>query len=193
MLRLGRGEEKARATRLRLAARCTGTVRAGARHRRCRCTGTAAPAVPRCTTVQAFGPHRRCRCRPPAYSCTLVHGVHLHRVYCGGPRPRYTLCSHGSCADVRAQTVARGRTARVRLCPWILQAPTMPATIGTKNKMRTRVERREKPSDLWIPYPREPTRRKRVIRSFVTDANCFVTVLLHEHDGIPSISSTQVR
>ena len=57
------------------------------------------------------------------------------------PRPRYTLCSHGSCADVRAKMVARGRTARVRLCPWILQAPTMPAAIGTKNKIRTRVER----------------------------------------------------
>jgi hypothetical protein len=28
----------------------------------------------------------------------------------------------------------------------------MSAAIGTKNKMRTRVERREKPSDLWIPY-----------------------------------------
>ena len=71
---------------------------------------------------------------------------------CGRPpRPRYTLCSHGSCADVRAKTVARGRTARVRLCPWILQAPTMSAAIGTKNKMRTRVERREKPSDLCTP------------------------------------------
>jgi hypothetical protein len=64
------------------------------------------------------------------------------------------LCSHSSCADVRAQTVARGRTARVRLCPWILQAPTMPAAIGTKNKMRTRVVRREKPSDSLIPYYR---------------------------------------
>jgi hypothetical protein len=40
----------------------------------------------------------------------------------------------------------------VRLCPWIFQAPGMSAAIGTKNKMRTRVERREKPSDLWIPY-----------------------------------------
>jgi len=71
---------------------------------------------------------------------------------CGGPpRPRYTLCSHGSCADVRAKTVARGRTARVRLCPWILQAPTMSAAIGTKNKMRTRVERREKGSDPVPP------------------------------------------
>ena len=40
----------------------------------------------------------------------------------------------------------------MRQCPWILQAPTMSAAIGTKNKMRTRVERREKPSDLLIPY-----------------------------------------
>ena len=71
---------------------------------------------------------------------------------CGGPpRPRYTLCSHGSCADVRAKTVARGRTARVRQCPWILQAPTMSAAIRTKNKIRTRVERREKGSDPVPP------------------------------------------
>jgi hypothetical protein len=41
---------------------------------------------------------------------------------------------------------------RVRLCPWILQAPTMSAAIGTKNKMRTRVERREKGSDRLPPY-----------------------------------------
>jgi hypothetical protein len=39
----------------------------------------------------------------------------------------------------------------VRQCPWILQAPTMPAAIGTKNNIGTRVERREKPSDLRIP------------------------------------------
>ena len=42
------------------------------------------------------------------------------------------------------QIAARGRSARVRQCPWIFQAPTMPAAIGTKNKIRTRVERREK-------------------------------------------------
>ena len=48
---------------------------------------------------------------------------------CGAPpRPRYTLCSHGSCADVRAKTVARGRTARVRLCPWILP-PCRPQSV----------------------------------------------------------------
>ena len=40
----------------------------------------------------------------------------------------------------------------MRLCPWILQAPTMSAAIGTKNKMRTRVERREKGSDRLPPY-----------------------------------------
>ena len=70
----------------------------------------------------------------------------------GPPRPRYTLFSHGSCADVRAKTVARGKTARVRLCPWILQAPTMPAAIGTKNKIGTRFERREKGSDRLPPW-----------------------------------------
>ena len=72
---------------------------------------------------------------------------------CGGPpRPRYTLCSHGSCADVRTKTAACGRTVRMPRCPWILQAPTMSAAIGTKNKMRTRVERREKGSDWLPPY-----------------------------------------
>ena len=40
----------------------------------------------------------------------------------------------------------------MRQCPWIFQAPTMSAAIGTKNKMRTRVERREKGSDRLPPY-----------------------------------------
>ena len=40
----------------------------------------------------------------------------------------------------------------MRQCPWIFQAPTMSAAIGTKNKMRTRVERREKGSDWLPPY-----------------------------------------
>ena len=72
---------------------------------------------------------------------------------CGAPpRPRYTLCSHGSCADVRTKTAACGRTVRMPRSPWILQAPTMPAAIGTKNKMRTRVERREKGSDRLPPH-----------------------------------------
>ena len=39
----------------------------------------------------------------------------------------------------------------MRQCPWIFQAPTMSAAIGTKNKMRTRVERREKGSDRLPP------------------------------------------
>ena len=42
----------------------------------------------------------------------------------------------------------------MRQCPWIFQAPTMSAAIGTKNKMRTRVERREKGSDRLPPYLR---------------------------------------
>ena len=41
----------------------------------------------------------------------------------------------------------------MRQCPWILQAPTMSAAIGTKNKIGTRVERREKGSDRLPPYP----------------------------------------
>ena len=72
---------------------------------------------------------------------------------CGGPpRPRYHLRSNALEPQRATQIVARGRAVRVRLCPWILQAPTMSAAIGTKNNIGTRVERREKPSDLWIPY-----------------------------------------
>ena len=52
---------------------------------------------------------------------------------CGRPpRPRYTLCSHGSCADVRAKTVARGRTARVRQFAWLIEAPRRSSAIGTE-------------------------------------------------------------
>ena len=39
----------------------------------------------------------------------------------------------------------------MRQCPWILQAPTMPAAIGTKNNIGTRVERREKAIGLVDP------------------------------------------
>ena len=44
----------------------------------------------------------------------------------------------------------------MRLCPWILQAPTMPAAIGTKNKMRTCALRREKGSDRLPPSSTGP-------------------------------------
>jgi hypothetical protein len=40
----------------------------------------------------------------------------------------------------------------VRPCPWILQATTMRRTAGMENNIGTRVERREKPSDLLTPY-----------------------------------------
>ena len=159
MLRLGRGEEKARATRLRLAARCTGTVRAGARHRRCRCTGTAAPAVPRCTTVQAFGPHRRCRCRPPAYSCTLVHGVHLHRVYCGWPamRLRGPARKTPGKADLRSRALRRfGRSHGAATASAF--APLLAASTRPVAPAATAVAR----SDVWVVIcrPLVPTRRR---------------------------------
>ena len=52
--------------------------------------------------------------------------------------------SHANCRT-------RKDRARAAMCPWILQAPTMPAAIGTKNKIGTRVERREKPSNSLPP------------------------------------------
>ena len=53
---------------------------------------------------------------------------------------------------VRTLTAARARAVRVQPCHRILEATTMRRTAGIENKMRTRVERREKPSDLRIPY-----------------------------------------
>jgi hypothetical protein len=41
---------------------------------------------------------------------------------------------------------------RAHPCPWILQATIMRRTAGIKNKMRTRVERREKGSDRLPPH-----------------------------------------
>ena len=56
-------------------------------------------------------------------------------------------------AAIRTLTATRGRSLRVRPCPWILQATTMRRTAGIKNKMRTRVERREKGSDYLVAPP----------------------------------------
>ena len=39
-------------------------------------------------------------------------------------------------AAIRTKTGARGRSLRVRPCPWILQATTMRRTAGIENKMR---------------------------------------------------------
>ena len=73
---------------------------------------------------------------------------------CGArPRPRYRLRSSALEPQCAAKIVARGRSARVRLCPWIFQAPTMPSAIGTENKIATRVARRETRSDPVPPYP----------------------------------------
>jgi hypothetical protein len=72
---------------------------------------------------------------------------------CGRPpRPRYHLRSNALEPQRATQIVARGRAVRVRLCPWIFQAPAMSAAIGTKNNIGTRVERREKGSDRLPPH-----------------------------------------
>ena len=71
---------------------------------------------------------------------------------CGArPRPRPLPFAHASHADARTKTAACARAVRVRCCPRICQATTMRRTAGIKNNIGTRVERREKPSDLRIP------------------------------------------
>ena len=59
------------------------------------------------------------------------------------------------CAAAAIQTKmgARGRSVRVRPCHRICEATTMRRTAGIENKMRTRVERREKGSDPVPPSP----------------------------------------
>ena len=46
--------------------------------------------------------------------------------------PRYRLRSSASCADHRTEIVACAMAVRMRLCPWIFQAATMAAAIGTE-------------------------------------------------------------
>ena len=78
---------------------------------------------------------------------------------CGGPsRPPSLPFAHALRAAIQTKMGARGRSLRVRPCPWILQATTMRRTAGIENKMRTRVERREKGSDPVPPYLKESTR-----------------------------------
>ena len=87
---------------------------------------------------------------------------------CGAPRPLSLPFARASRADARTKTGVCARAVRAHPCPWILQATTMRRTAGIKNKMRTRVERREKPSDRLPPYasaspmpsPRTLTKRK---------------------------------
>ena len=63
------------------------------------------------------------------------------------------ICAaHALRADTRTLTAARARAVRVQPCHRILEATTMRRTAGIKNKMRTRVERREKGSDPVPPY-----------------------------------------
>ena len=60
--------------------------------------------------------------------------------------------AHASHADARTKTGACGRTVRTPPCNRILEATTMRRTAGMENKMRTRVDRREKGSDRLPPY-----------------------------------------
>ena len=72
---------------------------------------------------------------------------------CGGPpRPLSLPFARASRADARTKTGVCARAVRAHPCPWILQATTMRRTAGIENNIGTRVERREKPSDLRIPY-----------------------------------------
>ena len=59
--------------------------------------------------------------------------------------------AHALRAAIQTKMGARGRSLRVRPCPWILQATTMRRTAGMENKIRTRVERREKPPNSLPP------------------------------------------
>jgi len=53
---------------------------------------------------------------------------------CGGPpRPLSLPFARALRAAIRTLTAARGRSLRVRPCPWILQATTMRRTAGIKN------------------------------------------------------------
>ena len=71
---------------------------------------------------------------------------------CGAPpRPRSHLRAPHALMLGPRRPHAQG-AVRVRPCPWICQATTMRRTAGIKNKIRTRVERREKPSDRLPPY-----------------------------------------
>ena len=72
---------------------------------------------------------------------------------CGAPpRPPSLPFAHALRAAIQTKMGARGRSLRVRPCPWILQATTMRRTAGMENNIGTRVERREKPSDPVPPY-----------------------------------------
>ena len=70
-----------------------------------------------------------------------------------GARPRLLPLpfAHALRSAIQTKMGARGRSLRVRPCPWILQATTMRRTAGMENKMRTRVDRREKGSDRLPP------------------------------------------
>ena len=103
-------------------------------------------------------PSHKIEARRPCWSSPAVERQSL--LWPPAKTSVHFVLAHGSCADVRAKTrVARGIKDRARRCVTSatmslllgfvqLQAPTMVhagRNIGTKNKIRTRVERREKP------------------------------------------------
>ena len=67
------------------------------------------------------------------------------------PRPLPLPFAHALRADTRTLTAARARAVRVQPCHRILEATTMRRTAGIKNKIRKRVARHEKRSDLLPP------------------------------------------
>ena len=78
------------------------------------------------------------------------------------------LCSHGSCADVWTKTAACGRTvprAHAAVPLDFAGAHTMSAAIATKNKRRTRVERREKPPISLPPLTTRSLTSSKAVRS----------------------------
>ena len=104
------------------------------------------------TTVRSSGARRQRVRRAPAASMTslttlprskpMTHYEDSPTAATGQRRnssaplgPRYRLCSNALAPSCATKIVARARTVRVRLCPWICQAPTMPAAIGTESSL----------------------------------------------------------
>ena len=82
---------------------------------------------------------------------------------CGHPpRPRPLPFARALRADAWTKTGVCARAVRAHPCPWILQATTMRRTAGIENKIRTRVERREKPPNSLPPYYKAPVVRYRL-------------------------------
>ena len=104
------------------------------------------------TTVRSSGARRQRVRRAPAASMTSLTTLPRSQpltFYVDSPtpatgerwnstaplRPRYRLCSDALAPSCATKIVARARPVRVRLCPWIFQATTMPAAIGTESSL----------------------------------------------------------